>query len=97
METQAIAAGQPKTLGGRPSNYNDETVRQLIAALQLGLSISTACDLAGISRDTYYTWLKEKEGFSDKMIKAQHHSKVIAANIVSDVLQDHLKAELSAK
>ncbi len=97
MSEQTIPVEQSKNLGGRPSNYNDETVRQLTGALQLGLSVSTACDLAGISRETYYTWLKEKEGFSDKMTKAQHLSKVISANIVSDVLQDHLRVELSAK
>ncbi len=97
MSEQTIPVEQPRNLGGRPSNYNDETVRNLVGALQLGLSVSTACDLAGISRDTYYTWLKEKDGFSDKMTKAQHHSKVISANIVSDVLQDHLRVELSAK
>jgi hypothetical protein len=97
MSEQAITTEPPKNLGGRPSDYNDEVVRKLTGALQLGLSISTACDVAGISRDTYYSWLEKKEGFSDKMTQAQHYPTVLAGNIVSDVLQDSLRGKLDTK
>src|SRR3954449_1189935 len=97
MSEQTIALEQSKHPGGRPPIYTEDTVRQLIGALQLGLSVTTACDVAGISRDIYYAWLKEKEEFSDKVTKAQHHATILAANIVGDVLQDSLRGKIDTK
>ncbi len=97
METQVAVPEQPKHPGGRPPIYTEETVRQIIGALQLGLSVTTVCDVAGISRDTYYNWLKEKEEFFDKVTKAQHHATILAANIVGDVLQDSLRGKIDTK
>lgn len=64
------------------------TVSKLQAAFQRGFSVTTACKIARISRDTYYKWLKESEEFSDRMEGAQEYAKILAGDVILDVLQD---------
>lgn len=52
---------------GRPTKMTEEIVRKLEYAFQKDFNIVEACDYAGISRETYYDWIKKKKGFSDKM------------------------------
>jgi hypothetical protein len=47
------------------------TVTKLIAAFNNGFNVSEACDYSGISRVTYYRWLKEDEEFSNIMESAK--------------------------
>ena len=39
--------------------------------LREGLNVSDSCGLAGISRDSYYRWLKEDEEFAKETIEAE--------------------------
>ena len=52
-------------LGGRPSKpvkLDEECQAKIIALLQRGNYIATACRAVGISRETFYTWLENGEG-----------------------------------
>lgn len=75
-----MATAKPKkpkakpTKRGRPTKIKDPVVlKALETAIKMGAPISTACNFAGITRDTYYEWLhrgaEETEGiykeFSD--------------------------------
>src|SRR6266536_3918472 len=73
---------------GRPPSITPGTINKLTAAFQRGFSISTACKIAGISRETYYKKLKESSEFADRMDGAQEYAKILAGDIVLDVLQD---------
>jgi hypothetical protein len=85
METQAIQQSRPP---GRPTSMTLGTVQKLQAAFQRGFSVSTACKIARISRETYYKWLKDSEDFSDRMEGAQEYAKILAGDVILDVLQD---------
>jgi len=79
---------------GRPTEYTDETVNRLSDAFKDGANITQACLLSGISRETYYTWLKEKPGFSDKMDSAQQWPSVIARrSVVKAISQEEVNPQ----
>ena len=59
--------------------YTPELVNQLIHYIEAGNYIQTACDAVGISKETFYTWIKEKSDFSDAIKKAE--AKAIARNL----------------
>lgn len=51
-------AKQKKADRGRPFIISPEMIKNLVAALQSGAYIETAAAYAGISKDTFYRWLK---------------------------------------
>ena len=67
MSEQAISVGQPKETRGRPSVYGPVVTEKLIGAFQLGLSVTTACEIAGINPDTMYDWISKYDNFSEKI------------------------------
>lgn len=75
-----------KGVNGRPSKYTEELVTKLESILQVGGTIDEACSYAGISRETYYRWLEDNEGFLTKMEAAKYYSDIIAKNVVVDTI-----------
>ncbi len=73
---------------GRPTVVTPGVVQKLQAAFQRGFSVSTACKIARISRETYYKTLKESKEFADTMEGAQEYAKILAGDVILDVLQD---------
>ncbi len=74
---------------GRPTKLTEDTVKKLESVFKLDAPVKTACAYAGISRETYYTWLKENDGFSDRMAKAQEYARIAAGNVVMNaIVQD---------
>jgi len=71
-----------KNRGGRPTKYNKEVVKKLESILKVGGTIEEACAYAGISKETYYTWLDVKPGFLTKMEAAKHYADIVAKNVV---------------
>ncbi len=63
---------------GRPSKKTPEIVNKLIEAFHDDATIEQACYIAGITKPTYYDWLKEDEVFSYEMSKAQEYLMVIS-------------------
>jgi len=60
--------------------YTPEIIQELIKYIEAGNYVETACDAVGISKDTFYRWMKEKSDFSDAIKKAE--SKAIARNVM---------------
>lgn len=85
MSEQAIQQSRPE---GRPTLMTPGTVDKLAAAFQRGFSVTTACKIARIDRTTYYKWMKESPQFVDRMEGAQEYAKILAGDVIIDVLQD---------
>lgn len=63
-----------KSKVGRPAVVTDDVVRKLEAALAAGFSVTVACHISGISRDTFYNYKVMDKDFSDKMKLAEEWS-----------------------
>ncbi len=48
---------ESKTIG-RPTKLTDEVAKTFLKAIAHGCYIETACNLVGVSRDTYYGWIE---------------------------------------
>ena len=54
------------------AKYNKQTVERICALISTdSYTIAEICEKVGISKDTYYKWLKTKPDFSDSIKKAQ--------------------------
>ena len=63
---------------GRPTVMSEETVRKLEESLKGGMTVSQACIVSDVSRDTYYRHYKMDEAFSDKMRFAKSYVTMLA-------------------
>ena len=48
-------------VGGRPSKLDADVKKQLVDAISAGNYIEVACEHAGITKRTFYTWLEKGE------------------------------------
>lgn len=66
-----------KKANGRPPKVTYKTMLKLIDALQHNSTVSEACRWAGISRNTYYSYLNN-EVFAEKIAEAkENRNKVV--------------------
>lgn len=56
---------------GRKTKYTPETVGKIVQAIKLGATYKLACGYAGISHDTFYTWMSTKPEFSETIKEAE--------------------------
>jgi len=83
------------TKSGRPTKLDEKTVSLLETAIQAGWSITQACYAAQISRDTYYSWYKNDQVFSDRMQQAPDHIlRMAKKNVLEAVIQKDLKVSM---
>lgn len=83
---KAIMALEEKHIG-RPTVITESVVRILIAAFQRGLTDTTACELAQISRTSYYKAISENEVFADKIKQAKSFLKLFAGKTILYILE----------
>ena len=80
--------GHPN-LGGRPTVYSDDLINKFLGRIMDGRGLVSVCkDPDMPSKSTIYEWLadKEKEGFSDRYIKAcTIRAEVIAENVIDKI------------
>lgn len=80
---------RPKT-GGRKSKLTPELMAQVETALQNHMTVEATCGLLGISRETFYKWIREgeqtprglKADFADTVKKAQGMSTLTLINSI---------------
>lgn len=83
-------ATRPAT-GGRKSKLTPELIAQVDTSLRAHASVEATCEMLGISRETFYRWIREgeeatrglKSDFSDTVKKAQGMSQVMLINKIS--------------
>jgi hypothetical protein len=68
--------------GGRPTVITPVVVAKLTEAFKLDVTVQEACLYAGISKDAFYRKVKEDEGFSDEMERAQQYATLVARQTV---------------
>jgi len=73
---------------GRPSKSTPEVVSKLVAAFQRDFNVTEACIHAGITRETYYQWIKNEKEFSDKMADAQRYLNMVAKEQHAQIIAD---------
>lgn len=80
---------------GRPTVMVDDTVKILEDAIKDGANVTQACDLANISRQTFYNHMREDEGFFYKICIAREFLKLKALkNVVKAIEEGDLKVSL---
>ena len=60
---------------GRPSKLTPEVQNRIVAAIQRGAYIETAAQLAGISKPTFYDWLKRGQAISAMLDEAHENEQ----------------------
>jgi hypothetical protein len=70
-----------------PYKYSPETEAKLVEAFEMSYNVSEACQHAGISRDTYYAWIKEIDGFEATMEVAKSSPLKQAKGVIKDALK----------
>jgi len=86
----ATAPKDFKLPAGRPTKLNEELIKQFESYLLMGNYVETVCEALGVSRDTYYNWIKEGDLnpdslqgiFSDTIQKARAQAEI---NLVKNV------------
>jgi molybdenum-dependent DNA-binding transcriptional regulator ModE len=56
---------------GRPPKVNYKIMIMLADAIQHNASITEACKYSGISKDTFFRYMKNNEVFAEKMASAK--------------------------
>lgn len=87
LDPQAIVISNP-TRVGRPTDMTPTTVTKLMAAFNNGFNVVEACYYAGISKQTYYRWLKEDTEFSDLMERAKSAPNTKAKEVVIKAINE---------
>lgn len=73
---------KPKHPGGRPTKKDIETVKKLIAGFNNGFNDTEACSYSGISRETFYKWIKNDREFSDIITNAKAYPNKKAKEVI---------------
>lgn len=79
---------KPKSKAGRKPKVDAIVVSKLIAAFNNGFNIEEACSYSGISKDTYYKWLKKNKRFAYDMEVAQQAVSKTAKKVISEHIQN---------
>lgn len=89
-----------KNHGGRPTKLTDEVQRAICRGIRMGNYIETAALLAGVSKQTFYTWVKkghaEREAgrngkyarFLDAVEKAQAEAEALDLAIITKAARE---------
>lgn len=63
---------------GRPVIVNYRTLARLEEALENGANVTKACKYAGISRETFYRYVKNEDIFAERIRIARRRSLVVS-------------------
>lgn len=77
-----------KNKGGRPTSLTPETVKKLEEAFAIDASVEEACFYADISRETFYTWIKQNKQFSDRMDAMRQRPVLLARQTAIQKIPD---------
>ena len=92
--------GHPN-LGGRPTMYSDDLIDKFLGRIMDGRGLVSVCrDPDMPSKSTIYEWLadKEKDGFSDRYVKAcEIRAEVIAENMIDKIEKVELDKDAIAQ
>ena len=64
------------------TKYTEDKVLQITTLLKAGATIKMACKIAGISRQTFYNWMRKHRDFELKVNQAIVESEMMALNLI---------------
>lgn len=67
---------------GRPTKYTARTIAALEGALEAGVTIRIACDIAGIGEATYFGWARDFPEFSERSTRARAIGVVMNLSLI---------------
>ena len=73
---------------GRPTKMTTEVVLKLEQAFLIGANDSLACSYAGISRNTFYEYLKKNPNYQDRIDDLRNMPKLKALQTVENKIHD---------
>jgi predicted DNA-binding transcriptional regulator AlpA len=73
---------------GRPPVIDEFVVSKLETGFAKGFNISEACLFAGISRTTYYEYIKENPEFANKVEHLQDNVKMHAKSNIEEAIRE---------
>ena len=68
---------------GRPSKLTYKTMIKLADSIQHNSTITEACRYTGISRDTFYRYLKSQPVFAEKMVAAKENRNKVPMSFLT--------------
>lgn len=87
---------------GRPSLLTPELQDQIATMIRAGTSVTVACEAAGISRETFYQWLKRGESraakdaahreFRERISSARAEAEARAVTIIATAAREDWRA-----
>lgn len=80
---------RPKHLGGRPSDYTQDTADRICAELADGRSLRSVCAEPDMpSRQTVFAWLRTRPEFLDQYRRAKEEAADAMADDIMDIADD---------
>ena len=67
---------------GRPALYSEAVAQRICDTLARGSTRQASALEAGITRETFYTWLQERVDFSDRVARAESQAEVALTETV---------------
>lgn len=74
---------------GRPSKRTPATEKRILESLRAGNTRTASAGYGGISKDTFYEWLKEFPDFSDAVKKAESDCEVAFVAVIKKAATGH--------
>jgi hypothetical protein len=92
--TTDLAAGldYPPSKGTKPVKYTPKTVRRLLEAISNGMSLRSACVVAGIAPSTLTEWHRKYTGLNDRIDKAREIAREKLLKIIKVAAVDDWRA-----
>lgn len=60
---------------GRKGKYNEETISRIVEAAREGLPLKSCARAGNITEETLYTWIDEKDDFSERLNEARSEAE----------------------
>lgn len=73
---------------GRPTRYTEEIVKSLVKSFEDGSTITEACHVAGISRQSFYDWMRDHKEFLDRISIAQEYPDYVARSVLTKSIKE---------
>ena len=72
-----------KKVTGRPHKVDYKIMMRLADSIQHNSTITEACRYAGISRDTFYRYMKKQPVFAEKMVEAKEYQNKVPMSFLT--------------
>jgi hypothetical protein len=87
-EIKKTKRGRPFKKRGRPTKYTEEMAEKIFSAIRMGCYAETAAQLNGISKDTFYEWMKKVTNFADAVNQSMSQAEARDIHVIDKAAQN---------